>query len=119
MKEWEWQLVNEHIENFNIHILARLYPSEKLYVDEIFIRWYRLGGDWVNLGLTHYVQMDHKPDYGCEIQETCFGSGMVMMKLELVKGNTAGEAAVTADGTEPSGDVKHGTKVLKELVDPW
>ena len=64
MKEWEWQLVNDHIENFNSHRLERLYTSERLCGDESFIRWYGLGGDWINLGLPHYVQMDRKPYAG-------------------------------------------------------
>ena len=45
MKEWEWQLVNGHIENFNKHILASLSPLERIFLDEIFGRWYGLGGD--------------------------------------------------------------------------
>ena len=38
-EEREWQLVNDHIENFNRHRLERLSPSERLCVDEIFSRW--------------------------------------------------------------------------------
>ena len=44
---------------------------------------------------------------------------MVMMNLKSVKGNTEDEAAATENGTEPSGYMKHGTKVLKELVKTW
>ena len=44
---------------------------------------------------------------------------MVMMNLKWVKGNTEDEAAATENGTEPSGYMKHGTKVLKELVKTW
>ena len=64
MKEWECQLVNEHIEISNKHILERLSPSERLCMDEIFNIWYGVVGDWVNLSLSRYVQMDHNPDYG-------------------------------------------------------
>ena len=46
MKYWEWQLVNNQIENSNKNILERFYPSDTLYVDESFRRGYGLGGDW-------------------------------------------------------------------------
>ena len=42
-----------------------------------------------------------------------------MMKLYLVKCKTAYEAAAAAKETAPSGYVNHGTKVLKDLVEPW
>ena len=64
IKEWEWQLVNDHIENFNNHRLKRLYPSYRLCVNESFSRWYVLGGDCINLGMKQYVQMACNPDTG-------------------------------------------------------
>ena len=42
-----------------------------------------------------------------------------MVKLKLVEGNDTDEAATTENGTAPAGDVNHGTKVLKELLEPW
>ena len=41
-----------------------------------------------------------------------------MMKFNLVIVNTVDQAAVAANGTASDGDVNHGTKLLKELVDP-
>ena len=41
-KEWEWQLVNDHVEKFNRHRLERLSPSERPYANKIFSRWYFL-----------------------------------------------------------------------------
>ena len=35
MEEWEWQLVNDHIENLNRNILEMFSPSEILFVYEI------------------------------------------------------------------------------------
>ena len=67
MKEWEWQLVNYHIEKFNIYRLEIFSPSERLCLDKIFRSWYGLGGDWINLGMTQYVHMDKNLDSGCEI----------------------------------------------------
>ena len=88
-------------------------------MDEIFRSWYGLGGDWINLGPPHYVQMDCKPDAGCKIQDNCYGRSMVMMKLKLAKGKTADKEDDSANGTSPYGDVNHGIKVLKELVYTW
>ena len=64
MKEWEWQLINDQIENFNRHRLERLSISERLCVDERFISLYSSGGGCINLVLPHYMQMDCKPDAG-------------------------------------------------------
>ena len=36
-----------------------------------------------------------------------------------MRGKTADEAAVAENGTAPDGDMNHGTKVIKELVDNW
>ena len=64
MKGWGWQLVNDHIENSNKHNLARFSPSDILYVDERFGRWYGLVGGWISPGPPHYVHMYHNPYYG-------------------------------------------------------
>ena len=82
-------------------------------MDKVFSGWYILGDDWINLRLSQYVHMDRNPDTGYKIQDTCCGSSMVMLNLKLVKVNTADEASSTSNGTAPSGDVNHGTKVLK------
>ena len=64
IKEREWNLVNYHIIKSNRHRLTRLFPSERRYVYGSFRRWYGLVGDWINIGLPHYAQMDHKTYYG-------------------------------------------------------
>ena len=46
--------------------------------------------------------MDCKSDSGCKIQDNCFGSIIVMMKLKLVKGKAVYEAATAADGNSPA-----------------
>ena len=68
IKERGWKLVNDHIDNFNSHILAILYTSERLCTYGIFRRWYGLVGDWINIGIPQYVQLGQNPDYGCKIQ---------------------------------------------------
>ena len=64
MKEWEWELVNYHIEHFNRHRLEILSPSDRLCVDEFFSRWYVLVGYCINLAPSHYLQMDRNPYAG-------------------------------------------------------
>ena len=103
MNEWEWQLVNYYIEKINNHILERFYPSKRLCVERRFKRWYGLGGAWINLFLLHYLKMDHKTDSGFEIQDTYCVRSMAILKLKFVKGNTADEAAVAANGNAPDG----------------
>ena len=43
---------------------------------------------------------------------------MFMMKFNFVKFKTTYEAYFISNCTTPTGYVKHGTKVLKYLVDP-
>ena len=83
---------------------------------EIFIRCYCLGGYWINLGLTQYVKMDHKSDAGFNMQYNFCGRSMVILKLKLVKGNNADDAAAAANVIVPIGYVNHGKKVFKESV---
>ena len=68
--------------------------------------WYSFGDDWINLYLPHYVQMDHKPGAGFEIQDTSCVRSMVVMKLKLVNSNTEDESYVASNGNAPSGKLK-------------
>ena len=69
---------------------------------------YGLGGNWINPSLSQYVNMDRKPVAGYKIQDTCCGRSMVMLNSKLVKGKTADEAYVPANGTAPAEDVNYG-----------
>ena len=88
-------------------------------MDESFSRWFGFGGDWFNLGLPHYVQMDCRPYSGCKIQDVFCERIMVMMKLKLLKNKYVYEDAASENGNEPAEDDNHGTMVLKQLVEPW
>ena len=100
-------MVDDNIENFKKHILERLSLSERLCVDEIFIRWYGLGSKCIKLDLPHYVQMDCKSYSGWKIQVTCYWRIIVMPKLNLVKCETADEAYATTNRTSPAWGVNH------------
>jgi Transposase IS4 len=78
-------LVQDFIDNFNDHREAFYDPSWLICADESISRWYGLGGNWINMGLPHYVAMDRKPEHGCEIQNSCDGMSGIMLRLRLVK----------------------------------
>ena len=70
-------MVYDNIENSNNHRLERFSPSERIFMDEILIKWYGLLGEWINLGLPHYGQMGCEIDSGCKVQDTFCGLMMV------------------------------------------
>ena len=91
-EEWRWSLVQDFVNNFNDHREMFFFPSNLLCADESISRWYGLGGNWINMGLPHYVAMDRKPEHGCEIQNCCDGISGIMLRLKLVKSQAAEEA---------------------------
>jgi hypothetical protein len=60
--------------------------------------------------------MDWKPENWCEIQNAACRQSGVMIRLKIVK--TAIEAEALGTTVDESG-VLHGSKVLKELIEPW
>jgi Transposase IS4 len=95
-EEYRWALVQDFVENFNEHRETFYFSSYLICADESISRWYGLGGNWINMGLPHYVAMDRKPEHGCEIQNCCDGISGIMMRLKLVK-SSAAEAAITQE----------------------
>ena len=67
-EEYRWMLVDDFICQFNDHRASHFTPSDILVIDESIARWYGLGGNWINIGLPMYVDIDRKPESGCEIQ---------------------------------------------------
>jgi len=107
-------LVDDFVTAFNSFRAAKYFLSEQICADESISKWYGLGGHWINMGLPNYVAMDRKPENGCEIQDPCDSRSKIMMQLKLVKGTAENERLARE---EASG--LHGTRVLKELVQPW
>ena len=91
-EQWRWALVQDFVDNFNEHRETFFFPSWLLCADESISRWYGLGGNWINMGLPHYVAMDRKPEHGCEIQNCCDGISGIMLRLKLVMSQIAEEA---------------------------
>jgi Transposase IS4 len=92
-EEFRWSLVQDFVDNFNNHREAFYFSSYLICADESISRWYGLGGNWINMGLPHYVAMDRKPEHGCEIQNACDGISGIMMRLKLVKSQSAEASA--------------------------
>ena len=111
-----WMLVDDFVTHFNSHRATNYFPSEKICVDESMVRWYGLGGDWINLGLPFYIALDRKPEDGCEIQDSCDGQSHIMMRLRIVKKLSEEQRDMH---NAQAGDVGHGTMCLLELVRPW
>jgi hypothetical protein len=114
-EQYRWLLVDDFIRNFNNHRHAHFQPSEMLCVDESMVRWYGMGGDWINEGLPNYVAIDRKPENGCEIQNLACGKSGVMMRLHLVKTSTELHSHLSAEERE----MNHGTCIVKQLAQPW
>jgi hypothetical protein len=108
-------LVDDFVTNFNSYRETNFSPSDLICADESISRWYGQGGYWINHGLPQYIAIDRKPEFGCEIQNSCCGRSGIMMRLKLVK--TMEEQNAHA---QPGDDgLQHGTSVLKYLVLPW
>ncbi len=119
---YRWSLVDGFVARFNNHRAKNFIPSEYICVDESISRWYGQGGDWINHGLPMYVAIDRKPENGCEIQNAACGHSGVMLQLRLVKTAQAeGEEETEAEAEQRRNQesLLHGTRVLKELVQPW
>ena len=65
-ENYRWMLVEQFVQNFNMHRAKRFFPGEVLCADESISRWYGLGGQWINAGLPQYVALDRKPHNGCK-----------------------------------------------------
>jgi hypothetical protein len=112
---YRWLLVDGFVDKFNSYRETNFFPSELICADESMSRWYGQGGYWINHGLPQYIAIDRKPEFGCEIQNSCCGRSGIMMRLKLVK--TMEEQLTHA---QPGDDgLLHGTAVLKYLVLPW
>lgn len=108
-----WELVDDFVVSINAHRVGRVMPSELLCVDESMSKWYGQGGHWIDRRLPHYVAIDRKPVNGCEIQNAAGARSGIMLELSIV---TSAEFQRETEADE-SGDLPHGTVVLKRLVE--
>ena len=117
---YRWMLVDGFVENFNLNRSENFYPGECICIDESIVRWYGMGGGWINFGLPHYIAIDRKPENGLEIQNAACGESGIMMALKLVKGG-AEDDDEDEEGVYNGNkdDVPHGAKVMMKLLRPW
>jgi Transposase IS4 len=68
-EKYQWRLVDDFITGFNKHCHTCFCPSEMITIDKSMIRWYGIGGHWINA--PNYMATNCKPDNGCESQNAC------------------------------------------------
>ena len=84
-------------------------------MDESISRWYGLGVGWINSGLPMYIDIDRKPENGCEIQNSACGKSGLMMRILIIK--SADDLDLhTLDNDE---GIAHSTSILKYLCLYW
>ena len=84
-EQYQCMLIDDHVSNFNKNRSRNYHPSYSICVDESISIWYGIGGNWVNDGLPQYIEIDRKPENGCDIQNSADLVSGIMMKLKLVK----------------------------------
>ena len=117
-----WQLVDDFVWRFNEYREKNYYPSHYICVDESMIRWYGIGGFYINMGLPQYVDMERKPEKGGEVQNAACGESGILIRLHVVKNRTEEDLeqeAVVVDDDGNEQEALHGAKVLLNLVFPW
>jgi hypothetical protein len=62
-----WMLVDDFIANINKYHKRTFVPSGHFEANEMVIRWYGIGGTYVNAGLLMYLALKRKPNNGGEI----------------------------------------------------
>jgi hypothetical protein len=118
-------LVNDFVANINEYRARTFVPGGHLEADESMIRWYGVGGSFVDAGIPHYAAIERKPDNGAEIQNLADVASGIMLRLKIVK-SAAEEEAIAAAAADEDDDKDvvadeggKGTRVLSELVAPW
>ena len=110
-------LVDDFIAAINDWKARKFYPGSIICVDESIIRWYRIGGDYLPIGLPHFVVIHTKPDKGVEVQTSACSKCGVLCQLRLMK-STLEMRKINFARHVPS-DENVGTTAVKQLTAPW
>ena len=62
------------------------------------------------------VDIDRKPENGCEIQNACCGRSTIMMRLKLLK---TSEEELKHTVPDAEAGILYGTRLLLFLIRPW
>ncbi|KAL3815427.1 hypothetical protein ACHAXA_009172 [Cyclostephanos tholiformis] len=126
LEQYRWMLVDDFVDNINKYRARTFVPGGHLEADESMIRWYGVGGSFVDAGIPHYAAIKRKPDNGAEIQNLADVASGIMLRLKIVKSAAEEEAiaAAAADKDDDNEDIVankggKGTWVFLELVAPW
>jgi hypothetical protein len=117
-EEYCWTLVNDFIDNFNEYRNETFDAGPHVEVDESIIRWYGVGGEWINKGSPHYVAMERKPDNGIEVQNVADVTTGIMLQLKLVKSANNESRIDKEQFDEDELQLGKGTRVLLEFLKP-
>lgn len=119
-ERYRWMLVEDFVTNFNAYRQRTFVPGGHLEADETIIRWYGIGGGYIDDGLPMYVAMERKPDNGAELQNLADVTSGVMLRLKIVKSAQEERAAAADDdGDNDEAEGGKGTRVLLDLTAPW
>ena len=110
-------LVDDFVSAINEWKAKKFFPGSIICVDESMIRWYGIGGDYLPIGLPHYVKINSKPDAGIEVQTSACSKSGVLGQLRLIK-SKAEMAHVNYCSGVPA-DENAGTTAVKVLTQPW
>ena len=84
-EQYRWMLVDDFVANINEYRARTFVPGGHLEADESMIRWYGVGGSFVDAGIPHYAAIERKPDNGAEIQNLADVLSGIMLQLKIVK----------------------------------
>ena len=96
-------------------LLRNYHPSDSICVDESMSRWYGIRGHWINSDLFQYIEIDRKPENGCDIHNADGVVSGIMIQLKLVKSSSEEDL----HSPEEHNILLHGTKVILNLLHPW
>ena len=72
-------LVNDHDANINKYRARTFVPGDHLEADKTVIRWYGIGGAFVDAGLPMYLALERKLDNGGKIQNLADAASGIML----------------------------------------
>jgi len=110
--EARWSIIKDFVDAINLHKENTIKCSADLCVDESMIRWYGLGGPWLDVGLPHYVSIDRKPEDGAEMWTLCDGHGGFLLRMEICMGELTSKKSFAVEYNQ-------GTAVAARLVEPF
>ena len=114
---YAWMLIADFVDAINDWKSKRIYPGSIVCVDESIIRWYGLGGEYLNMGSPYYVCIDSKPDNGIEIQTSACAKSGILLQLKIVKSKS--ESKKENFVRHVPKEENSGTTAVKQLTQPW